>query len=96
MTSSTTMLVKRTWCYLQPPKQYDMAPCACGNHDTQWSEYEHHLWCEKCQIDFIPEHAGIFEGPIPVGCAAMFGISFDRLNLETNTVERFDVTGTRF
>ena len=81
---------KRTWCYIQSPATYEMAPCACGNEDTQWSEFRHHLWCANCQIDFIPEHDGIFGGPIPIGVASMLGISFDRINLETNEIERFE------
>ena len=86
----TEQLPKSKWCYVQPPLTYEMAPCRCGNHDTQWSEYAGHLWCAKCEIDFIPEHAGIFDGPIPVGCCHMLGIYFDRLNLETRQVEPFD------
>lgn len=26
---------KRTWVFIQSPSDYDIAPCACGNHDTQ-------------------------------------------------------------
>lgn len=62
-----TDLPKRTWYYLQPPKKFDVAPCECGNIDTDWSEYKDHLWCEVCKKDFIPEHRGIFDGPIIVG-----------------------------
>ncbi len=80
---------KRKWCYVQPPSAYEMAPCACGNHDTQWSEYAKHLWCPKCEIDFIPEHAGVFDGPIPMATSMMLGMSFDRINLETNEIEPF-------
>lgn len=58
-------LKKRVNCYIQPPRVFDIAPCSCGNADTQWSEYEGHLWCAKCEKDFIPEHTGIFSGPIP-------------------------------
>lgn len=87
----TEPLQKRTWCYVQAPCLYEMAPCACGNHDTQWSEYQGHLWCERCQIDFKPSHNGIFDGPIPVAISAMLGISFDRFNLETRQVEKFEL-----
>lgn len=83
---------KRAWCYVQSPSMYEMAPCACGNADTQWSEFAKHLWCSKCEIDFVPEHAGIFDGPIPVKVCEMLGISFDRINLETNEIEPFAVT----
>lgn len=73
---------KREWVYTQPPKAYEMAPCACGNVDTEWSEYEGHLWCSKCQIDFIPEHGGIFDGPIPVNTASLLGITFNRFYID--------------
>lgn len=81
---------KRTWCYLQSPKVYGISSCQCGNVDTQWSEYKEHLWCEQCQKDFIPENMGIFDGPIIVETCFLLGISFDRLNLETNRVEKFN------
>jgi len=83
-------LEKRTWVYTQPPRDYGMAPCACGNHETQWSEFKGHLWCDKCNIDFKPEHGGVFDGPIPVYTSALLGMRFDRLNLETGDVEIFD------
>lgn len=82
---------KRAWCYVQQPSRYDVAPCDCGNHETQWSEWKDHLWCDKCQKDFIPEHYGIFDGPIPAGVAQMLGISFDRINLETMEIIKFDL-----
>lgn len=82
---------KRTWCYVQQPAVYEIAPCACGNHDTQWSEYKGHLWCAKCEIDFIPEHGGIFDGPIGIGVCGLLGISFDRINLLTQTIEPFEL-----
>lgn len=84
---------KRTWVYCMPPKAYEIAGCACGNQDTQWSEYEHHLWCEHCQKDFVPEHNGIFDGPIPTNTAQLMGLSFDRIDLATETRQRLRPTG---
>lgn len=81
---------KRTWCYLQAPHVYEMSPCSCGNENTQWSEYEKHLWCEKCKIDFIPESAGVFSSPIPMEAAKLMGIFFDRVIIETNELESLD------
>ena len=81
-------LEKRTWCYVMPPKAYEIAPCNCGNTETQWSEFAKHLWCPVCGKDFIPAHNGIFDGPIPAGTAQMLGVSFDRINLETRKLER--------
>ncbi|MBU2772434.1 hypothetical protein HMI48_00385 [Acidithiobacillus ferrooxidans] len=82
---------RRTWVYCQSPKIYEIAPCDCGNEDTQWSEFEHHLWCEKCQKDFVPAHNGIFDGPIPARAAAMLGVRFDRVILATEKLDRFDI-----
>ncbi len=81
---------KRKWHYLASPSSFDMAPCACGNHDTQWSEFAKHLWCEPCQIDFIPEHAGIFDGPIGITTSTLLGYDFRIFNMLTQQVEDFD------
>lgn len=83
--------IKRTWCYLQPPEAFDLPPCPCGNVHVLWSEYEGHLWCGKCMKDFIPEHNGIFDGPIPAQTAALMGIKLDRISISTGVIERFDV-----
>lgn len=88
---NTSGLEKRTWVYVQRPATYEMAGCKCGNNDPDWSEFKGHLWCEACGIDFVPEHGGIFDGPIPVGISSLLGISFDRINLETQELEPFNV-----
>ena len=85
----TTGLQRRTWVYVMPPVAYDLPGCSCGNMDTQWSEFERHLWCEKCQKDFVPEHNGIFDGPIPAHLADLMGVRFDRIIIETGEVEWF-------
>jgi hypothetical protein len=77
---------KRTWVYVQQPIDYGIAPCQCGNEDTQWSEYKEHLWCAKCKIDFIPKHNGVFDGPIAVNCAAGLGLDFRRYDLKTKKI----------
>ena len=84
-------LEKRTWCYVQPPSAYEISPCSCGNANTQWSEWQYRLWCDKCEKDFIPDHGGLFDGPIAVEVCRMLGISFDRFNLETNEIEPFEL-----
>jgi hypothetical protein len=84
-------LQKRTWHYLRSPAHFEIAPCSCGNHETQWSEFAGHLWCAKCEKDFVPTHDGVFAGPIPIRTAAMLGLNFDRFNIATGCVERFDV-----
>jgi len=84
-------LEKRTWFYIQKPKEFEVSPCSCGNDECEWSEFKGHLWCDKCQKDFIPEFNGIFAGPIPAKVTYMLGIRFDRFNIETGKVERFDI-----
>lgn len=79
---------KRIWVYCQRPGVYGVAGCECGNEDPEWSEYQGMLWCEPCKKDFIPEHNGIFDGPIPISICNMLGIYFDRYDLETNTIIR--------
>jgi hypothetical protein len=83
-------LEKRTHVYVQRPCDYEMAGCPCGNNDPDWSEFKKHLWCAKCEKDFLPEHGGVFDGPIPVATAALLGMSFDTINLETQELEKFE------
>lgn len=89
--SPTPALELRTWCYVQYPKVFDIAPCSCGNHETQWSEFKKHLWCDKCEKDFVPEHNGVFDGPIAVNISKMFGVTFDRIDLATQALQRFNL-----
>ena len=72
-----------------PPAAYGLPPCKCGNKNIQWSEYEGRLWCDRCELDFIPTHHGMFSTPIPITVCEILGISFDRINLKTNKIEKF-------
>ncbi len=72
---------KREWVYVMRPKEYEIAPCDCGNDDPDWSEFQGHLWCKACQKDFIPAHGGVFDGPIHVQGSELMGMRFDRLSL---------------
>lgn len=92
----STQLEKRTWCYAQPPHDFEISPCSCGNRQTQWSEYKEHLWCEVCKKDFIPDHGGVFSGPIPLKVAAMLGLRFDRIDLATGKLDRYDIEACRY
>jgi len=80
-------LKKRTWVYTQRPKEYEIALHGCGHDDPDWSEYKKHLWCPVCKVDFIPEHNGIFDGPVLINATRVFGLCFDRFNLDTQQVE---------
>lgn len=87
---------KRLWCYVQPPAAYEIAPHDCGHDDAQWSEFDKHLWCSHCAVDFLPAHAGIFSGPIGIELAAMMGICFDRVTIATGKIDRFDTKTGRY
>lgn len=82
-------LKRRVRVYVQRPTEYGIAGCVCGNADPDWSEFAGMLWCPKCQKDFIPEHGGIFDGPIPVEISKLLGIDLRRVNLETGEVEEY-------
>jgi hypothetical protein len=83
-------LEKRTWVYTQRPREYGIAFHACGHTDPEWSEYNGHLWCPQCNVDFIPEHSGVFDGPVPINCSHLLGLCFDRFNLVTHMLEPFE------
>ena len=86
----------RSWRFLQPPAAFDMAPCICGNSATTWSEFDKHLRCDTCGKDFVPAHRGVFDGPIRFRTAHLEGLSFDRINLRSGEVERFDAKKLRY
>jgi hypothetical protein len=58
--------------------------------NIEWSEYEHKIWCYDCEID-TEGFKGIFDGPIPLQASRLLGITFDRINLETKQIERFNL-----
>ena len=82
--------VKRKWAYILQPVAYGISGCKCGNNNCKWSEYSKHLWCEKCNIDFIPEFDGVFDGPILLHTCGLLGIVFDRYNVRSKRVVKFE------
>lgn len=80
-------LEKRTHVYVLRPREYEISGCPCGNDDPEWSEYLHHLWCAKCEKDFLPAQDGVFGGPIPINGAHLMGLCFAQLNLKTCEIE---------
>lgn len=82
---------KRTTCYMCPPVEFEVAGCPkCGGSNTAWSEYQGHVWCFDCQIDYVPAHWGVLDGPVPVGVAQLIGLSFDRIEIATGNVIPFE------
>lgn len=83
-------LARREYVYVMSPRDYEISGCKCGNNDCQWSEYLGRLWCPICKIDFVPEHAGIFNGPICVEVCKLIGITFDSFDLTTQERVAFE------
>lgn len=89
---------KRTWHYILPPTAYDMRcdKCWTGELDDDtgtnitWSEYEHMIWCFECEVD-TEGFKGIFDGPIPIQTTFLLGLHFDRFNMKTNQIEKFNI-----
>jgi hypothetical protein len=73
-----------------PPVAYDITCDKCGGTNIYWSEFEKKIWCFDCKID-TDGTGGIFYGPIPIHAAYMLGLTFDRFNLKTKQVERFNL-----
>jgi hypothetical protein len=90
-TLPATELEPRAWRYLRPPSAFGFGPCRCGNTNTDWSMFEGHLRCERCLEDFLPKHNGVFDSPIRFCTVHLTALSFDRVNLATSAVERFDL-----
>ena len=78
---------KRKWCYAYNPKKFGIECDKCSSDNIEWSEFEHKIWCYDCKED-VDGTGGIFDGPIPVQTTQlMLNINFNRINLETNTLE---------
>ncbi len=81
---------KRTWIYVLLPARYEIHCDRCHGSNIEWSEYEGLIWCYDCKIDTRGD-GGIFDGPIPLGGAQLLGLSFDRINLVKNRVEKMQI-----
>ncbi len=86
---------KRTWHYIQKPQEHDISCPECGGVNLAWSEFENHIWCYDCQKD-LNNYTSALSGPVPVQVALMLGISFDRYNMETKKVEKFNVENGKY
>ena len=90
--------IKRTHCYICVPSMYEIECPICGaTSKITWSEFEKHLWCYTCEKDIYLDliHSGIFSGPIPYEIATtIFGMSFDRVNIETGDILKFDISNS--
>lgn len=82
---------KRKWVYIQNPTAYEISCDLCNGTDIAWSEYEHMIWCYKCNKD-TRGNPGIFGGPIPLEACEIFGISMNKIDLSTGDILYMRVT----
>lgn len=81
-------LEKRTHVYAQRPATFEISGCPdCGNTDPDWSEYKGHLWCQKCNKDFVPASNGVFDGPINIQVCELIGVYFDQIRISDGVIE---------
>ncbi|MDO8641499.1 MAG: hypothetical protein Q7R33_08195 [Nitrosarchaeum sp.] len=83
------LLKKRTWHYIQNPKDYEITCDKCNGTNIEWSEFEHMIWCYDCKID-TKGTEGVFGGPIPVELAGILGMSFDRWDMINKVRQVYD------
>ena len=86
---------KRTWHYIQKPQEHDISCPVCESRNLAWSEFENCIWCYKCEKDY-DNYVSALSGPVPVRVALMLGISFDRYNMETKKVEKYNVDTNQY
>jgi hypothetical protein len=82
-------LKKIVWYYVQKPYEYEIECNKCGGRNLEWSEYAKSVWCTSCQLD-VKGTEGVFGGPIPLGAAAVLGMSFDRWDMVNKCVLTYD------
>lgn len=82
-------LQKRRFMYIQKPQEYEICCDKCGGSNLNWSEWDRLVWCYDCQIDTRGSE-GVFGGPIPITLANSLGMSFDRYDLETKKILKFE------
>lgn len=81
---------RRTWIYAMRPQSYEIACDKCNGSNIHWSEYQHMIWCYKCNLD-TPGTVGVFDGPIPLEVSKMLGVSFDRIHLKSHKLMKMMV-----
>jgi hypothetical protein len=82
-------LIKRTWYYVQKPQEWGIGCPKCKGINLAWSEYEGCIWCFDCEKD-LKKYVNPLSGPVPINFAAIFGICFDRFNIVSGKVDKYD------
>ncbi|MCK5615838.1 hypothetical protein KAR91_78970 [Candidatus Pacearchaeota archaeon] len=78
-------LKKRTECFAIKPAEWGIICDICGGDNLHWSEWEGLIWCYDCEKD-TKGTGGIFDGPIPMGAAELFGFCFDKIHIESGKI----------
>ena len=85
---------KRKWMYVLKPNRYEIFCNKCGGHMITWSEFEGMIWCYQCRLD-TKGTGGIFDGPIPLEVAKIFGTTFDRFYFKDKSIRKMEVRGNK-
>ncbi len=85
---------KRKWMYTEKPSAFEIRCDKCGGHMITWSEYEHMIWCYQCKIDTLGT-GGIFDGPIPLEVARLFGHTFDKFYFKDKSIRKMEIIGDK-
>lgn len=87
---SDKAIKKREWAYVQEPQVYGIACDICEGSNLAWSEYDGLIWCYDCKKD-TKGTMGIFDGPVGVQACEMMGMCFDKYNIATGEVKKFEI-----
>ncbi len=87
--------VKRTWHYIMKPQDLFEVQCTkCKGINLEWSEWDDHIWCFDCEIDFNDyDH---ISGPIPVMAAYMLGMTFDKFDIVNQKLIKFNLQTNKY
>ena len=74
---------KRTEHFIQKPDYFEICCTICKGTNTQWSEFESHIWCYDCKkdVECYPKY-DIF----PVFCAELIGFDLRKWDMVNNCV----------
>lgn len=82
----------RTEVYYMLPYDLELNGCPrCHNPHVEWSEFEEHLWCQRCEIDFKPVE---FYLPVQIEIAHRAGYCYARVDIATGKYMRGPCCGS--
>ncbi len=86
---------KRKYCFALKPPAFEIKCPECGKTNLDWSEFENCIWCYDCEKD-IEDYTSPLSGPVPIRVAYALGLNFDRINLETNSIEIYNINKFKY